>query len=89
MSWIRVVRDVWDGVCAYAELAATHAWALVRVLFWDDWQPRGRTLQERYPAAPGAFVTSYSSVDLPEEAFVKCACPKCRERRQAAARDSE
>jgi glycosyltransferase involved in cell wall biosynthesis len=26
-------------------------------------------LQERYPSSPGAFVTSYSSVDLPAEAF--------------------
>lgn len=27
-------------------------------------------LQQRYPAAPGAHVTSYSSIDLPSEAFV-------------------
>lgn len=33
---------------------------------WKD-----KTLQERYPASPDAFVTSYSSVDLPEDAFVK------------------
>jgi glycosyltransferase involved in cell wall biosynthesis len=26
-------------------------------------------LQQRYPSGPGAFVTHYSSVDLPEEAF--------------------
>jgi hypothetical protein len=32
--------------------------------------PRGRTLQERYPAAPGAFVTSYSSITLTDEHFV-------------------
>lgn len=32
--------------------------------------PTGRTLQERYPPGPGAFVTHYSSIDLPEEAFV-------------------
>lgn len=29
-----------------------------------------RTLQMRYPPAPGAFTTHYSSVDLPPEAFV-------------------
>lgn len=33
--------------------------------------PTGRTLQERYPARPGAFTTHYSSVELTEEAFVK------------------
>lgn len=27
-------------------------------------------LQRKYPASPGAFVTSYSSIDLPDEAFV-------------------
>lgn len=26
-------------------------------------------LQDRYPAAPGAFVSTYSSIDLPDEAF--------------------
>jgi glycosyltransferase involved in cell wall biosynthesis len=30
-----------------------------------------RVLQSRYPAAPNAFVTHYSSVDLPSTAFVK------------------
>ena len=38
---------------------------------WYGFYPEQKTLQERYPASPGAFVTSYSSVDLPEEAFVK------------------
>lgn len=33
--------------------------------------PVGRTLQERYPANPNAFVTHYSSIELTEDAFVK------------------
>lgn len=33
--------------------------------------PEQKTLQERYPPNPRAFVTNYSSVDLPDEAFVK------------------
>jgi hypothetical protein len=37
--------------------------------------PRGRTLQERYPPAPGAFVTSYSSVELTENWFLPA--PRC------------
>lgn len=44
----------------------------------------GQTLQERYPAAEGAFTTSYSSVDLPEEAFIH-ACPWCGHRAQLLA----
>lgn len=46
---------------------------------WFDWwfrPPVGRTLQERYPAAPGVPTFSYSSVHLPEEAFVQL-CPWC------------
>lgn len=46
--------------------------------------PTGHTLQERYPARPGVFTTSYSSVELPEEAFVaeprgleSFTCPWC------------
>ena len=40
------------------------------------------TLQQRYPASPDAFVTSYSSVDLPDEAFVTDArrCVSANER---------
>lgn len=56
----------------------------MRLPRWFDWfrPPQGQTLQERYPAAPGAFTTSYSSVDLPEEAFVTAPrslhpCPWC------------
>ena len=30
----------------------------------------GSVLQQRYPPAPGAFTTHYSSVELPDEAFV-------------------
>lgn len=45
--------------------------ACLLVMYGRFTPPVGRTLQERYPAAPGAFVTSYSSIDLPEEAFVK------------------
>jgi hypothetical protein len=49
------------------------------VLYYDGWDmltaqfeppPKGRTLQERYPAAPGAFVTSYSSIELGDKWFV-------------------
>jgi hypothetical protein len=35
--------------------------------------PPGRTLRERYPPAPGAYVTWYSSIELTEEWFVKSA----------------
>lgn len=31
--------------------------------------PRGETLQERYPAAPGVPTFTYSSVHLPDDAF--------------------
>jgi hypothetical protein len=51
------------------------------LLRWWFPPPTGRTLQERYPAAPGAYVTSYSSIDLPEEAFAAprsiYPCPWC------------
>ena len=45
-------------------------------LLWDllsgaFFRPVGSSLRERYPPSPSAFVTHYSSVDLPEEAFVK------------------
>lgn len=35
--------------------------------------PTGRTLRDRYPPAPGAYVTSYSSIELTEDWFVKSA----------------
>src|SRR5262249_10527287 len=38
-----------------------------------------RTLQRRYPAGRGAFVTHYSSIDLHEDAFVQTP-PEPRER---------
>ena len=42
-----------------------------RFLRWlEGPPPAGRTLQERYPPGPGAFVTHYSSVELDDEAFV-------------------
>jgi hypothetical protein len=53
----------------------------VTLLIYDSWwswivalvtpAPKGSTLRQRYPPAPGAFVTHYSSIDLPDEAFVK------------------
>jgi len=46
-----------------------HGWSMLKDLFTPA--PQGRTLQERYPARPGAFVTSYSSIDLTEDWFVK------------------
>lgn len=51
-------------------------WAWLR-RWWYGFDPEvQRTLQERYPPGPNCrFVTSYSSVELPEEAFVKEARP--------------
>jgi hypothetical protein len=54
----------------------------VRLLRWfDRWRPRGETLQERYPAAPGVPTFTYANVTLPEEAFAEprsiYPCPWC------------
>lgn len=61
---------LWIVVVVLAALFALGALVCLVVMFSFK-PPTGQTLQERYPAAPGAFVTSYSSIDLPEEAFVK------------------
>jgi len=45
-----------------------HGLPLLRAL-WTP-APVGRTLRARYPPAPGAFVTSYSSIELSDEALV-------------------
>jgi hypothetical protein len=74
---IRAVAEVSLGA---ALLIYDKAWDWLVALVTPA--PKGSTLRQRYPPAPGAFVTHYSSIDLPDEAFVdRPRCYRCNSHR--------